>query len=239
MSRPDLSVVVPMYDEAPDVGAHLDRLVAALDADGRTWELFAVDDGSRDATRRLAEAALAEIPHATVVGYGANRGRGYALRQGFVRATGRVVAATEADLSWGADVVLRLADVVDDGADAAIASPYLPGGGLEHVPWQRRMLSRGANRLLGPRYGVTMATGMTRAYRGEVLGSLSLTEDGKELHLEILAQLVARGLHVAEVPAVLRWAPPGQAAPRRSTVRVGQIVRHLRWWWRPFPERPT
>jgi hypothetical protein len=69
------------------------------------------------------------------------------------------------------------------------------------------MLSRIGNRVLRALYPapVTMTTGMTRAYRADVIQGQQLTKDGKELHLEIANRLMSLGYQIGEVPAVLSW----------------------------------
>ncbi len=224
--RPALSVVCPMYNEAAGIERAIDALVAALDGLGQPWELILVDDGSTDDCAALARRRLSEVAGGRVIGHSPNRGRGYALRQGFAAARAPIVVATESDLSWGADVVPRLYRAVADGPhDLVVASPYLPGGALVGVPAHRAALSRVGNRMLRRVLPVSMATGMTRGYRREVLESLELTADDKDVHLQILAQALDRGFRVGELPAVLRW----EDAPRRSTLSSAHLASHLRF----------
>ncbi|MCB9680616.1 MAG: glycosyltransferase family 2 protein [Alphaproteobacteria bacterium] len=234
-SEPELTVVCPMFNEADGIVAALDRLVPALQALSLDRELVLVDDGSTDGSGDLARARLASVPWARVVGHTPNRGRGFALRQGLAAARGRFVVTTEADLTWGADVPARLhAALVRSGADVVVASPYRAGGGLFNVPLHRRLGSQGMNLLLGTVLPVTMSTGMTRGYRREAVRSLTLTADGKDLHVEILARAVDAGLRIEEIPCRLTW-PPGRRG-RMPDARM--VARHLLAFSRLAWDRP-
>jgi glycosyltransferase involved in cell wall biosynthesis len=222
----ELSVVCPAYQEQAQIATTIASLVSVLGETGRRWQLVVVDDGSTDAT--LALATRAAVDGVEVLTHTPNRGRGYALRRGIAAARGDVVVCTEADLSWGADVVRMLDDALrSSGADVVIASPWAKGGRTIGVPMHRVMLSRLGNLALTRRFGVATSTGMTRAYRREALRAMHLTRDDKDLHLEVLAEARRLRLDVREVPAVLRW--PSDRAMRRGSLRVSHVLDHAAW----------
>lgn len=97
---PLISVVIPCYNEGKILKDTLSRLKAAAeDFPGQT-ELIVVDDGSADNTAELAKQA-----GATVVSYGQNRGKGFALRAGAAASKGDVLLLTDADLAYGTDAL--------------------------------------------------------------------------------------------------------------------------------------
>lgn len=224
----ELSIVCPMFNEEAGIASSVAALVAVMPKLGISAELVLVDDGSTDRTRLVAEQALGGLGE--IVSYASNRGRGHALRAGFARSRGRYVIATEADLSWGTDVFAELLKpLLEQRADVTIASPYAPGGRVEGVPCSRAWLSRSGNALLGRKFGVTMATGMTRGYSRSALDSLRLTADDKDLHVQILSEARRNALRVIEVPAVLRWAADRSG---RGSLRWRHITSHLGWAFR-------
>jgi len=199
-----------MYNESAKIAESIGRLRAVLQRLGRSWELILVNDGSTDGTGEAARQAIGGDPAIHLIDYSPNRGRGYALRRGFAKARGEWILSTESDLTWGEAVLERLPAALETaGVDFAIASPHMPGGRLENVPGLRVFLSRYGNRLLCLALGrrTTMASGMTRCYRAEVLRALDLESDDKEIHLEILSKAYALGFRSVDVPAVLRWEP--------------------------------
>ena len=92
-----------------------------------------VDDGSTDDSYAEAKMIMDKHPNCRIVRYNRNRGRGYALRQGFRIARGDYIITTESDLSWGTDIIQRLYNKINSNiSDIVIASTYLPGGKLEN-----------------------------------------------------------------------------------------------------------
>ncbi len=229
---PELSVVVPVYDEAGSLVANTEQLLAWL----RTWEfdfeLLLVDDGSRDGSAELIDDLAACRAGVRALHQRSNQGRGRALQHGIRSARGRVILTTEADGSWGGECLQQLVERIRAGAaEVAVASPYLPGGGLEGVPMGRAWFSRAANLLIRAALGgrITMATGMCRAYNRAALDRVLSSRPGKDFHLDVLLRALRAGLRVVEVPAVLSWhARAGQ--PRRPHPPgwlVGLTARHL------------
>jgi glycosyltransferase involved in cell wall biosynthesis len=96
--RPELTVIVPMYDEAAVIDLFVERLRPALDTLGETYEVLAVDDGSKDATPVLLERHRRDWPQLRVVRLRVNSGHQAALSAGLARARGAWVATIDADL---------------------------------------------------------------------------------------------------------------------------------------------
>jgi dolichol-phosphate mannosyltransferase len=226
----EISLITPMYNEAVRIERNVQMILQALEELRVTWEYILVDDGSTDDSCAKAEQILKGRSNCRIIHYEVNRGRGYALRRGFASAKGRYVITTESDLSWGADIIGRLyTALAETGADVVSASTYLPGGGMENVPFLRRALSVWGNRFMRRCFGnrLTMLSGMTRGYQRHVVRCLHLESTGKEIHLEIIAKAQALGSRIAEIPAVIRWEPgrSGQRGARRSVARF--IVPHI------------
>ncbi|MDP2232269.1 MAG: glycosyltransferase [Actinomycetota bacterium] len=220
---PQVSVVIPMFNEAENAADTLAAVRDALTSRGWSFEIVPVNDGSTDSTAEELERLAAADPHIHPVIYRVNRGRGYALRQGFAASRGEIVAALDADLSYTVDHLTRMVDLLheDPEADIVIASPYMPGGSVEGVPFVRLAFSRVGNVVLRAALPkkIYTSTGVVRAYRGEALRSLDLESDGKEIHLEILSDALSLGYRVVEMPATLRARKKGRSKFRpRATV---------------------
>lgn len=223
----DISVVAPMYNEASGIALNAERLIRELKKLEADWELILVDDGSVDGTLEIVTQISRNEPRLKVITYPENRGRGYALRQGFKIARGEYIITTESDLSWGAEIVAKLYDaLIAIKADVVIASPYKRGGRLENVPFKRAFLSRFGNKLLtfAVPGRLTMISGMTRGYRRGVIDSLVLESDRKEIHLEIAAKCLALGYRVIEIPAVLRWEKQPNGQQRKSHFHSRKLI---------------
>jgi len=233
----ELSVICPMYNEGEKIAASLRKLVAKLEECGRPWELILVNDGSTDNSYAEAMSVAAADPRIRVITYRKNRGRGYAMRRGFEAARGKYIVTTESDLTWGEDIIAQMIGHLEEQElDLVVASPHMKGGRLENVPPFRQFLTHFGNALLSRVMpgNLTMNTGMTRAYRREVIRSLYLEQDGKEIHLEIIAKASALGFRMGEVPAVLRWEK--ERRQRKSSFRPGRLIRsHLLFGFNEYP----
>lgn len=228
-----ISVVCPFYNEEMIIEKSVRLMMENLSTLKQDWELVIVNDGSKDHSLEIAKKLEQEFPKLRVVSYPGNMGRGYAIRTGVAAAKGDLVVTTEVDSSWGDDIVHRLTAEFEKrpDADIIIASPHLPGGGYENVPVKRVFLSSMGNYVIrsGLTYGITMNTGMTRAYKREKFLKLPLDENEKEMHLEIVSKALAFGYKIYEIPAILAWkdkalaAKPGQA--RKSSANIRKLIR--------------
>lgn len=114
---PELSVVLPMYDEAPNVERILAAVAESLDRAGATWEAICVDDGSTDDTwSRLVAAAEAD-PRVTPLRLSRNFGKEAAMSAGLEAARGRAVLLLDADLQHPPALIGTLVQHWRDGAD--------------------------------------------------------------------------------------------------------------------------
>ena len=209
-----------MYNEEAGIRENTEALLSSLRSLDVAWELIVVDDGSTDGSRKIVEEIASSEQGLRLLGYPRNRGRGYALRTGFREARGRYIVTTESDLSWGPDIAEKLyRSLLENDYDVVIASPFVKGGRHENVPMQRRFLSRFGNKILklAVHGKLTMLSGMTRGYRAEVIRSLDLRSDRKEIHLEIISKCLDLGCRVGEIPAVLRWSTLEHGAGSRSS----------------------
>ena len=118
---PDLSIIIPSYNEELRLPATLERVAAYLSTYGREAEIQVVDDGSRDGTAAVAESLHNKIPTLRVVSNGVNRGKGYSVRRGMQEARGRIALFTDADLSAPIEEAGKLIDALET-YDVAIGS---------------------------------------------------------------------------------------------------------------------
>ncbi|HLB49069.1 MAG TPA: dolichyl-phosphate beta-glucosyltransferase [Anaerolineales bacterium] len=131
---PDLSVIVPAYNEAKRIAPSLEKIVAYLRAQPHSWELIVVDDGSRDETVEVVNKFTGGIPEAKLIGYQPNRGKGFAVRTGVLASKGVWVVFLDADLSTPPDEIEKALLYLRDGYDMVIGSRALPDSQIERKP---------------------------------------------------------------------------------------------------------
>jgi dolichyl-phosphate beta-glucosyltransferase len=120
-ANPDLSIIIPSYNEELRLPATLDRIAAYLETCRGTAEVLVVDDGSSDRTAAVAASFRSKIPLLRVVSNGLNRGKGYSVRHGMAEARGRVALFTDADLSAPIEEASKLIEALET-YDLAIGS---------------------------------------------------------------------------------------------------------------------
>ncbi|MDQ2908786.1 MAG: glycosyltransferase family 2 protein [Candidatus Eremiobacteraeota bacterium] len=232
MSRLDVSVVVPAFNEGktlPGVLAALEWGLAPLRSRYAT-ELLVVDDGSSDETAAILQTfSHAAKERERVITHPVNRGLTEAMKTGARAARGDVTVFLDADLSYAPEIVERLVDALKShGAAASLASPYMRGGRAANVPRERLIASRVANLLLAACVGFRLHTftGMVRAYDTPTLKALVERPVRGEFNAWAVAELLAWGKPVVEIPAALVW-PQGrtQAPSRMSAATLGSRTR--------------
>ena len=211
----DLSIIIPMFNEAENAKSTLNRVEEALASFAGTYEIVAVNDGSTDNTLEELTRVANKNEKVKVVSYAKNFGRGRALREGFKGSRGEIVVSIDADLSYDPHYILDFIETLkkEPDIDLVLASPYMPGGGVQNVPFLRLWISKLGNKILrlAMPNRIYTSTGIFRAYRRKILDSLELESDGKEIHLEILSKTLALGYRVKEVPAILTGRKKGKS----------------------------
>jgi len=209
MADPSLAVVIPVYNEGEAVVARLREVTAVLaGGPGRAAPLIAVDDGGSDTSPAALDRWAGESPAVTVVHHPSNQGYGAALRTGAVRA-GELgcdwVLFMDSDLTNPPADIGRFRAVLDGPFELVKASRYMPGGGVDGVPWSRRIVSVVGNRSAAMLSGlpITDLTNGFRAIRTEAFLAMPLQERGFPVILEELYWAARMGLRMTQIPSVL------------------------------------
>jgi dolichol-phosphate mannosyltransferase len=143
------SLIIPTYNESKNIRAIVEILSRLLDAAiPGDYELIVVDDNSPDRTWELAQALMSEYPQLQVMRRTSERGLSTAVIRGWQAANGQVLGVIDGDLQHPPKVLLQLLTAIQQGADLAVASRHIEGGGVSSWSAIRRFLSRGAQ-LLG------------------------------------------------------------------------------------------
>lgn len=202
---PDISVVVPIYNEESNLRELYSRVVAALEPLGRTFEIVAVDDGSTDRSLETLKAIRAEDDRLRIVALARNFGQNPATFAGFERVRGQIVVTLDADLQNPPEEMPKLIEKLEEGYD--VVSGWRE---KRHDTLFRRAASALLNfvvaRFTRTRlrdYGCAL-----KAFRREVIDRLALfTHRSRYVAVEI-AWL---GVRIAEVPVEHKGRLGGKA----------------------------
>jgi dolichol-phosphate mannosyltransferase len=215
-------VCLPTYNERENLERMVRALGEVLPEDTR---LLVIDDNSPDGTGEIADRLASELPWVEVLHRPRKEGLGRAYVDGFrhVLASGaELVLEMDCDFSHDPADVQRLIEAVEDGADLALGSRYVPGGGTENWGLVRRFISRGASvytrALLMP---IHDATGGFKCFRRRVLEAIELeTIDaaGYVFQIETTYRTLRKGFKVVEVPIRFVDRAAGQSKMSRAIV---------------------
>ncbi|TVQ07228.1 MAG: glycosyltransferase [Leptolyngbya sp. DLM2.Bin27] len=189
-----LSLAIPTYNEGKNIGPLIQRLTALLDvALPNDYELIVVDDDSSDLTWQQALALTATCPQLRVMRRRGERGLSSAVIRGWQGARGQVLGVIDADLQHPPEVLIDLLGAIQQGADLAVGSRHVDGGGVSEWSLTRRVLSRGAQTvglLLLPRVVGRVSDPMSGYFmvrRAAIAGPL-LNPKGYKILLEVLGR---------------------------------------------------
>jgi glycosyltransferase involved in cell wall biosynthesis len=215
---PDLSLVVPCYNEAEHLRGSVAAVREVLDQTRYDYEIVFVDDGSQDATRAIVEELCAGDQRCRYIFHERNRGRGAAVKTGFAASSGRVTGFLDIDLEVHARYVPALANLIlRHGFDVAIGRRYYllsQTGGL-----MRHFLSLAYRLLLKLLLdcGVRDTETGCKFFRRDTAGGAVLQSqcDGWFWDTEVMGRAALAGLRIHEMPVLFL-----RRLDKRSTVRV-------------------
>ena len=210
---PELTIVVPTFNEKANIPLLVDRLAQLLTS--CDWEVIFVDDNSPDGTAAAARAIGASDSRVRCIRRIGRRGLAGACLEGMLASQARYVAVMDADLQHDEGLLVPMLEALRAGrADVAVASRYLDGGSAAGLSKQRSRVSRGSNTLVRLLLGIDLTDPMSGHFmiRRDALEAIapSLSTQGFKILLDILA--TARGsLRTIELPSTFRERQHGES----------------------------
>ncbi len=219
--QPELSLIIPTYNEAENLPLLVERLHSALES--HAFELIVVDDGSPDGTAAVAEELSRDFPLKLVVRTG-RRGLATAALAGFGHASGRVLGVMDADLQHPPEHLRPMLAAINQGFDLVVASRYSPGG-ADLGGIVRKTMSRAAGLLTRAVVSSARTTPDPLSgfflLRREVVDGVELQPAGYKILLEVLVRGKAR--RVTSLPYAFERRLAGN-----SKFNLSEQVRSLR-----------
>ena len=204
------SLIIPTYNERDNIVPLVERIHKALA--GYNYKVLFIDDDSKDGTAELIRALSEKYPVEVIVRKD-KRGLASAVVDGIGYAKGDIIGVMDADLQHPPEVLSDLLKAIEDGADMAIASRYVPGGSCEGWGLARRITSRGAifiahvllpltRRIKDPMAGFFV-------FKKQAIASANLKPTGYKILLEIVME--GKFQNIAEVPYTFKTRSRGQS----------------------------
>ena len=215
-----LSIVLPTYNESKNIKEMVRRLAPLLEqAYGQRYEIIVVDDDSPDRTWEVAESLASEYPCLKVMRRQGERGLSTAVIRGWQAARGELLGVIDADLQHPPEVLQGLTQSMAKGADVAVASRHIEGGGVSDWSLLRRIVSRTAQ-LIGlillPGVVGKVSDPMSGCFliRRSAIAGAVLSPVGYKILIEVLGR--GRCRWIDEVPYVFRERVEGESKATRA-----------------------
>ncbi len=220
VASPEISVVVPIYNERDNIEPLHRALSFAMRTLGRAYELVFVDDGSKDGSRERLRAVASADPAVVLVMFRRNYGQTAAMAAGFAKARGETVVTMDGDLQNDPADIARLVGKLDEGWDVVCG-------------WRRHRKDKLATRLLPSRLAnflIALVTGARihdtgcslKAYRSWVVKSLNLYSD---MHRFMAALGAGIGARITELP--VRHHPRQHGNSKYGLGRIFRVLADL------------
>jgi glycosyltransferase involved in cell wall biosynthesis len=191
---PELSIVVPLYNEEDSIRPLYAAITHAVTPLGISFEIVFVDDGSRDATVRLADEIARSDPRVCLVKFRRNYGQTPAMAAGIAQASGEVIVTMDGDLQNDPADISSLLRKIDEGYDIVVGWRY----DRQDKLLSRKIPSRIANALIAKVTGVPIKDNgcSLKAYRANLIKKIPLYS---EMHRFIPAMASIAGPKIAEI----------------------------------------
>jgi len=210
-----LSLVIPTYKERNNIENVVNILSGLLDQTiPGNYEIIIVDDDSPDRTWEVAQSLIPDYPQLRVMRRQEERGLSSAVIRGWQAATGRVLGVIDGDLQHPPEVLTQLLQKIEQGADLALASRHVDGGGVSSWSIIRRFLSRGAQVL-----GLVILPGVLGRVTDPMSGYFMVRRSAianatlNPVGYKILLEVISRGQvgEIAEAGYVFRERTEGES----------------------------
>jgi dolichol-phosphate mannosyltransferase len=243
VSQFDLSFVVPAYNEEDFIEGTLGIIDAVIMGKKFTYEIVVVNDGSVDKTLEKAKLYAKKNGHVKVISYSKNVGKGYAIKTGFMKATGNVVFFTDSDMEIDLEKISDYIDALKHG-DIVIASKRHCASKVD-VPLSRRILSECFNALVRLLTGVTLKDtqsglkAMKKNAFSDIFPRLAVKRYAFDVELLAVAKLY--GLKVVEMPVNIKleakFKPLEMWRMFMDLLGIAYRLRIIHWYQRQLPKR--
>jgi dolichol-phosphate mannosyltransferase len=223
---PELTIIIPTLNEAKNIRMIVSAVAGVIDDNKIPGQILIVDDNSTDGTHAIIKDLATVYPLDCIVRH-FNHGLSESLAEAFEYASEEsdILMVMDADGQHPANVIPALYNAIKEGNDIAIASRYMPGGGVWYVPWYRKLLSWGATslaRLFFP--NITDSGSGFFAFKKGVIKDAPLQPQGFRMLFEVLGK--GKWSTAKEIPYILQVRREGQSKLKAST-----ILSYLKQLW--------
>ena len=229
-----ISIVIPMYNEQNILLNTIAQVDSYLRLQFEDYEIVASDDGSIDNTRQLLNDAVKQYRSLKIAAYDVNRGKGAAVRNGILNATGDIIIFTDCDLAYGTDVIGRMFEMFDTETDIVIGSRNLSKDGYEGYTPLRKFMSKTYIKLLSiaARFKHSDSQSGIKGFRKEAAQKIFTRCEIDRFAFDLEALMIAEkfGFRIRELPVKIVNHNAGTSKVRivRDTMRMLRDIQKIK-----------
>jgi len=202
MPGTDLTVVIPTWNEAANIGKALGQATAALEKAGVSYEILVMDDASKDGTDRVVNDFAKNKPSVRFIAHPPPAGFGYSIRDGIKMAKGDSVVVMMADLSDDPQCLPEMLARIRGGCDVVVGSRFLPGSKI----YGYKPLKYLSNRLFNLSVQACFLTGINdtsnafKMFRTAMVRDLPIDSRSFTVSAEMMLRMKIAGHRICQVP---------------------------------------
>ncbi len=245
MISPDISIILPTYNEVENIDCLIDQIVAVMAR--RPYEIVVVDDNSPDGTAERVRLKMRHIPCLRLIRRNGPRGLAPAICDGIDASTAPVCLWMDADLSMDPALIPRFLDEIAAGADLVLGSRYIPGGGIKgddsgekkasllriwtnlrisEDSFVSAMISIVGNRLIRLILDTSVHDFSSGYFCGRKALFSRIRPDGHivDYCISLPYRILMKGYRVVEVPMVLRPRKYGKSKTSNNILSIAKVA---------------
>ena len=227
-----ISLIIPMYNESSIVADTLKQVSEYMNRTFSDWEVLFSDDGSTDGCRKTVD----EFPDERIrsVGYEVNQGKGAAVRNGMLNASGDLMIFTDCDLAYGLDVLKTMVGYFEKNPTAGmvIGSRNLSDDGYEGYTFLRKVASKTYLKVLGIMAGFKLSDSQCgiKGFTKETVQAIfpSCEENRFAFDFEILLKAKNLGIQIVEMPVKVINHRESKVHLVRDSLRMMKALRQIK-----------
>lgn len=231
---PELSIVIPTYNEKDNIGILIQNIAEALQ--GIAYEVVVVDDRSPDGTGEVVLALVRQGQPVRLLSKEKKEGIGAALRAGYQSCTTPIIASTDADLSFNARDLRKLYEQVKSGYDLVVGTRHSQGSFYEtpnRTIWFKHLVSLAGNRTLRALTGIPLDdfSGNFRAFTKRAWDAIDTHENTNSLLFEMILKAYVKGCKVQQIPVAFHDRRYGASKLRLSWEAPKFFMKLMKYLW--------
>jgi dolichol-phosphate mannosyltransferase len=206
MPGKELTVVIPTWNEAANIGKALEQAGGVLEKAGVSYEILVMDDASRDGTDRIVGEYAKLNPNVRFIAHPPPAGFGYSIRDGIRMAAGEAVVIMMADLSDDPSYLPEMLARIKEGCDVVVGSRFLSGSKI----YGYRPLKYLSNRLFNLSVQLCFLTGINdtsnayKMFRTRLVSALPTESRSFTVSAEMMLRMKIAGHKICQIPVT--WA---------------------------------